>query len=286
MEHDYLSRPALTRRESLNRAPKTKHQARRRTEPGTDSRPPRAQQRTGAKSRVVTAAAAIFAATLLFATSTPAGAVASNPGVFVMAPDVHQDAPSQTFSATGAAPIIGASDVFSATSAAEIEASRNAEIAAAGYTRTSSTFTNSITSPVQWPFVVGVPISDDFGPRASPCAGCSTMHKGLDMTPGEGSPIQVIADGVVRETGESDSGFGVYAIIDHVVDGEKVSSLYAHMQFGSLRLAEGQPVKVGQPVGQVGNTGQSTGPHLHFELLLNGSTPTDPYTWLSSRVAK
>lgn len=164
------------------------------------------------------------------------------------------------------------------------QATSEQELAAGQYTRTASTFTNSIDSAVQWPFATGVPISGGFGPRDAPCSGCSTFHKGLDLNPGEGSPIQVIADGVVRETGESDSGFGVYAIIDHVVDGERVSSLYAHMQAGSLQLGEGQPVKVGQLVGNVGNTGQSTGPHLHFELLQDGTQPIDPLSWLTSRV--
>lgn len=230
-------------------------------------------------------AAGLVAAALVFVTSTPAQAVTSSPGVLVLAPDLHRERPAQTFTASGAAPTIEERDVYLATSAEEIAAVEAAEIARASYSRTASTFTNVITSAVQWPFVVGVPISDGFGPRAAPCSGCSTQHKGLDLTPGEGSPIQVIADGVVRETGESNSGFGVYAIIDHIVDGARVSSLYAHMQFGSLRLTAGQPVTVGQLVGQVGNTGQSTGAHLHLEILLNGVTPTDPFAWLSTRVS-
>ncbi|WP_437384866.1 M23 family metallopeptidase [Plantibacter flavus] len=171
-------------------------------------------------------------------------------------------------------------DGYSATSAEEVERRRSAVPPA----RTATTFINNAASPVQWPFVTGVPLSDDFGPRAAPCGGCSTFHKGLDLTPGEGTQIQAIADGIVRETGSSDSGLGVYAMIDHVVDGERYTSVYAHMRFGSLKLQEGERVGVGQAVGNVGNTGQSTGPHLHLELLRNGTDPIDPFSWLQANV--
>jgi murein DD-endopeptidase MepM/ murein hydrolase activator NlpD len=73
-------------------------------------------------------------------------------------------------------------------------------------------------------------------------------------------------------------------IIDHTIDGELVSSVYAHMAEGSLAISVGQAVTVGDLVGNVGNTGQSTGPHLHFEILLDGVTPTDPFAWLVERV--
>ena len=137
------------------------------------------------------------------------------------------------------------------------------------------------SSEVRWPFPVGVRISDDYGPRVAPCGGCSTFHKGLDMTPGAGTPISSVADGVVRETGETDTGFGNYAVVDHVVDGELVSTLYAHMEWGSLTVSEGQPVKAGQILGAVGSTGQSTGPHLHLEVWAAGTDPVDPYAWLT-----
>ena len=153
------------------------------------------------------------------------------------------------------------------------------------YTQTASTYVNELTSPIQWPFTVGVPITTDFGPRVPPCDGCSSFHKGLDMNPGVNTPIQAIADGIVKEVSATDdSGLGVYAIIDHMIDGRLVSSLYAHMSEGTLALEIGQPVLVGQLVGNVGSTGQSTGPHLHFEILLGGSKPTDPFTWLTERV--
>jgi len=148
-------------------------------------------------------------------------------------------------------------------------------------TETGSRAGELSSSVVRWPFPVGVRISDDYGPRVAPCSGCSTFHKGLDMVPGAGTPISSVADGIVRETGETDSGFGNYAVVDHVVDGQLVSTLYAHMEWGSLAVSEGQPVKAGQLLGAVGSTGQSTGPHLHLEVWADGTDPIDPYAWLT-----
>ncbi|GGI42792.1 hypothetical protein GCM10010988_40810 [Cnuibacter physcomitrellae] len=149
--------------------------------------------------------------------------------------------------------------------------------------RTADTFTNNPDSAVQWPFPVGVPISDGFGPRESPGGIGSTNHKGVDFTPGQGSPISAIADGVVRLVQRSDQGgLGVYVVIDHVIDGQPVSSWYGHMLTGSPLVEEGQAVKVGQQIGSVGNTGVSTGAHTHLEVHVN-NTPVDPYAFISAR---
>jgi len=140
---------------------------------------------------------------------------------------------------------------------------------------------------IRWPFSGRVPIAGGFGPRASPCAGCSSFHKGLDMNPGAGTPVHAIAAGVVRfATPNGNTGLGVHVIIDHQINGRLVSSLYGHMQLGSLTVRQGESVAVGQTLGQVGSTGQSTGPHLHFEILLDGDTPTDPYAWVSARAGR
>lgn len=146
----------------------------------------------------------------------------------------------------------------------------------------ADTFANNPNSSVQWPFAVGVPVSSWFGYRS--CAGCSSDHQGIDFNPGEGTPIQAIADGVVTEVGNPNGAFGVYARISHQIDGQSISSLYAHMLQGSLALNVGDTVTKGQLVGQVGSTGQSTGPHLHFGLYLNGITAIDPYPWMKEKV--
>nr|WP_240948731.1 M23 family metallopeptidase [Microbacterium sp. CFH 90308] len=106
------------------------------------------------------------------------------------------------------------------------------------------------------------------------------MHEGIDFTPGAGSPIQAIADGTVRVASEAGGAYGVHVIIDHMVDGQLVSSHYAHMQYGSLQVSAGQRVTVGTVLGRTGNTGRSYGAHTHFEILLNGTTAIDPMPWL------
>jgi murein DD-endopeptidase MepM/ murein hydrolase activator NlpD len=136
---------------------------------------------------------------------------------------------------------------------------------------------------VRWPIPSSLRISSPFGPRASPCSGCSSNHQGLDFDPGSGAAIQAIAQGVVRQVVSSNTGLGVHVVIDHDIDGSRISSTYAHMQFGSVPLRAGQVVEAGTPVGRVGTTGASTGPHLHFELAY-GSKRIDPYQWLMTHV--
>ena len=143
-------------------------------------------------------------------------------------------------------------------------------------------FTNNPTSAIQWPFPSGSPITSGFGPRqVAGCGFCSTYHRGLDFTPGSGVPIQSIADGVVSTVQASNSGYGNYVIVDHIVNGQKVQSAYAHMLYGSIQVAVGQTVGVGDMIGAVGNTGASTGAHLHLEVHLDG-TPIDPFAWLQA----
>ncbi len=213
-------------------------------------------------------------------------AVPALPGYSLQAPQGENVASgagtgSQSLSVAGGGPGTVQRDKFTVSSAPTIpRASRKSAFAF-----TSGTFINNPNSPIQWPFVVGVPISTGFGPRVAPCWGCSGFHDGLDMTPGGGTPVQAIMGGVVREVSATDKGeLGVYAIIDHRVNGQLVSSLYAHMLQGSLTLHPGQQVRVGQQVGNVGNTGLSTGAHLHLGILLNGVSPTNPFTWLMAHV--
>ncbi len=151
------------------------------------------------------------------------------------------------------------------------------------YARVDDTFINDPSWAIQWPFVQGVPISSYFGYRS--CAGCSSDHRGIDFNPGEGTPIQAIADGTVVTVGGPEGTYGAYVEIEHVINGRRIVSLYAHMLEGSVPLQVGQTVQVGTLVGQVGDTGQSTGPHLHLGIYLDGTSvtgqATDPYAWLS-----
>ncbi|TFC16365.1 M23 family metallopeptidase [Cryobacterium algoritolerans] len=184
---------------------------------------------------------------------------------------------SVTAAEAGQAQGLAVGDVLEATIARDGYSVGQAPVAVAS--------TAAATGPaVRWPFPTAARLSDTFGPRDAPCAGCSTFHKGLDLLPGEGTPVHAIADGVVREVSAyDDGGLGVHAVLDHTIDGRQVSSVYAHFQEGSLAVAVGQAVSVGDELGAVGSTGQSTGPHLHFEILLDGVTPTDPFAWLTER---
>jgi murein DD-endopeptidase MepM/ murein hydrolase activator NlpD len=141
-------------------------------------------------------------------------------------------------------------------------------------------FAVTTRTAVQWPIDPSTPVGDGFGYRAAPCAGCSTFHQGTDFGPGFGTPIAAIADGVVTGVGNPSGDLGVHAIIRHSIDGVVFSSVYGHMEYGSMHLVVGQTVTRGQLVGLVGGTGESTGPHLHFGILDASGKPINPLTWI------
>jgi murein DD-endopeptidase MepM/ murein hydrolase activator NlpD len=80
------------------------------------------------------------------------------------------------------------------------------------------------------------------------------------------------------------AALGIHVAIQHVIDGTVITSVYGHMQVGSMALHVGDVVFVGQPVGLVGSTGASTGAHLHFEIRLDGTNPVDPVAWMRARL--
>lgn len=142
-------------------------------------------------------------------------------------------------------------------------------------------FKYSVTNsgPIRWPFPVVVPISSGFGGRVAPCFGCSSYHQGLDFDPVEGTPFYSIADGEVIEVNDDTWGYGKWVLIRHQVGNQRFDSLYAHMIRDSTGVKVGQEVKVGDYIGRVGNTGTSTGAHLHFSILIDGEH-VDPFEWL------
>jgi len=217
-----------------------------------------------------------FVALMAVSTSLPAEALLSSSDVRAAALEATMPVstePAQTINlANGTDTITVEQDSYQAQSIAEV--------AAASGIRLENTFSNNPNGTVQWPFAVGVHIGDQFGPRN--CAGCSANHGGQDFNPGVGAPIQAIADGVVSYTEDGEASLGVHMIIDHMIDGKLVSSVYAHMIHGSMLLETGDVVKVGQVIGKVGSTGMSTGPHLHFEIREGGikGTKVAPLPWL------
>jgi murein DD-endopeptidase MepM/ murein hydrolase activator NlpD len=145
--------------------------------------------------------------------------------------------------------------------------------------------TVTMVTPVQWPIDPGTEISSPFGPRIAPCVGCSTEHRGVDLVPGAGTPVDAIADGTVVEAGFFGE-LGEHVTVRHDVDGETVTSVYGHLIGGSMHLAVGDHVVRGQGVGLVGSTGESTGAHLHFGILDAGQVPEDPMAWMRAHVTQ
>lgn len=143
-------------------------------------------------------------------------------------------------------------------------------------------FALSYYTPVQWPVDPSSTISSHFGYRAAPCAGCSTQHSGVDFTPGYGTPVHAVADGVV--VSRPMSGWGSYVVLESEVDGQTVLTGYAHLVSGSAAPV-GTTVARGDVIGRVGNTGESSGAHLHFSVIIGG-TFVEPLAWLRSHVTE
>lgn len=107
-------------------------------------------------------------------------------------------------------------------------------------------------------------ISSPYGIRRNPVTGKLRLHQGLDLAAPEGSPVYACAAGIVTETGE-DPVYGSFIIVKH---GDTWASLYGHLS--KIETSLRSELRSGTLIGRVGSTGQSTGPHLHFELRRNG----------------
>jgi murein DD-endopeptidase MepM/ murein hydrolase activator NlpD len=114
--------------------------------------------------------------------------------------------------------------------------------------------------------VDGARKSSGFGMRRHPISGYTKMHKGIDFAAPRGTPIRAAGDGVISFAGTK-GGYGRYISIRHNSD---YTTAYAHMHRLAKGMRKGQRVKQGQVIGYVGSTGRSTGPHLHYEVLLKG----------------
>ncbi|WP_052345339.1 M23 family metallopeptidase [Thermocrispum municipale] len=113
-------------------------------------------------------------------------------------------------------------------------------------------------------------LTSGFGPR------WGTMHRGIDIANATGTPIRAVADGTVIEAGPA-GGFGLWVRIRH---DDGTVTVYGHMWEYSVHA--GQRVHAGQQIATVGSNGHSTGPHLHFEVWINGAA-VDPLAWLRGR---
>ena len=153
-------------------------------------------------------------------------------------------------------------------------AAQAAQAAAAASSGTSSsgnasaTGTGSLTHPVP-----GAAITSGFGGRVAPTAGATTGHDGIDYGAGYGAAVYAADSGTVI-TAQYNSARGNYIVINH---GNGMQTWYQHLS--SMNVIVGQTVARGQVIGNVGTTGISTGPHLHFEVHVNG-VPVNPLNYL------
>lgn len=128
---------------------------------------------------------------------------------------------------------------------------------------TASKFTSGVSIPSLVP-VETVRLTSSFGMRDHPVTGRRAAHKGIDLAAPTGTPIHAAADGIISRASWF-GGYGLYISIEH---GGQIETRYGHMS--RLNVADGQRVAKGDIIGFVGTTGRSTGPHLHYEVRVNG----------------
>ena len=226
-------------------------------------------------SRVTVVGSLLFAAGLVVSTSLPAQALyVPETGTATVRSAEQGAVQSLSVGDAVAGPIDR--DAYTVSAAAKAPTAPTATTEGASVSGSSG--------DIRWPFPTTVPISSGFGARqVAGCSFCSTFHQGVDFAPGRGTPIHVVAAGTVIKVQADDGGFGNDVWVQHDVDGKQFVSVYGHMEDNSFMVTQGQQVAAGDELGLVGSTGNSTGPHLHLEIHLNG-IPVDPLAWLTANV--
>ena len=147
-----------------------------------------------------------------------------------------------------------------------------------GLTRnvTTADWNKANSAPNLWP--VEGQVTGSFGERIDPFNGEGAFHSGVDIGSSYGHPIVAPADGVGTMT-DTMGGYGKTIMISH---GNGISTRYGHLS--GFAVTTGQHVQRGEVIGYVGESGRSTGPHLHYEVRIN-DTPVNPYKYLRMTVA-
>ena len=226
-------------------------------------------------SKAFSCVAMLFAGAILVGVSVPSNALISPGSDSAVAAEPQSDAAQLSAASLPTQSLAVSDDVVNDVVRNDnLKVISYAEILALQYAGISYEY-QATAGAIRWPFPYTVPITDGFGDRIG------GFHKGTDFTAGLGAPIYAIADGVVSYVQSDYTGYGYNAIIMHVINGQKVESQYAHMVTNSSPLVVGEPVRVGDFVGLVGNTGLSYGAHLHLEIHPDG-VPVDPFAWLTA----
>ena len=170
-----------------------------------------------------------------------------------------------------------ASSLRNQVNAAALAAASGGDIGAALNARQAGQVPPPISRIFSWPLTV-MHMSSPYGYRSDPVTGATSFHPGADFPQPTGTPIMAAADGVVVIAGP-EGGYGNCTVIDV---GNALGNLYGHQS--AIIVHVGDVVKRGQVIGYVGSTGYSTGPHLHFEVRVQGK-PEDPVPWLNPPVS-
>jgi murein DD-endopeptidase MepM/ murein hydrolase activator NlpD len=126
--------------------------------------------------------------------------------------------------------------------------------------------------PSRWP--VRGPVNSEFGNRPSPWTKANEFHSGMDIRAERGTPVKAPAAGTVNFAG-SHAEYGLTVILDH---GNDLKSVYGHLS--RIGVSQGDRIERGAEIGQTGNTGRSSGPHLHYEIVLKGQAVNPrAYLW-------
>jgi len=162
------------------------------------------------------------------------------------------------------------------------EAKRRAEQAASSSSQSSSSNNGSSYEPPvaappvssgSWTSPAHGRLTSSFGWRVHPIFHTKKQHRGQDISVPIGTPVSAAAEGVVSHAGPM-GGFGNMVMITHSIDGQIYTTVYAHLS--SISVSTGQHVGKGQFIANSGNTGNSTGPHLHFEVHVGNFSATGP----------
>jgi murein DD-endopeptidase MepM/ murein hydrolase activator NlpD len=146
-----------------------------------------------------------------------------------------------------------------------------------GRPATTADWLRMAAAPTMWP--VEGPVSGSFGERIDPFNGEGAFHTGVDISCAYGQAVIAPADGVVTFAADA-GGYGRLVILEH---GQGISTRYGHL--ASFAVALGQSVRRGDVIGYVGRSGRATGPHLHYEVRIQG-VPVNPHKYLRISVAQ
>jgi len=239
------------------------------------SGPPRRRGKALA-SKALSCVAMLFAGAILVGVSVPSNAFFGPSNVVAIASVPEADVAELAVESRPTQSLAVSDDVLGDVNGRDgVKVISYAEVLALKFAGVEYAY-SATSGAIRWPFPYAVPLTDRFGDRVG------GFHKGTDFAAPAGTPIYAIADGFVTYVQADYSGYGYHTIISHVVDGQEVESLYAHMASNSSPLQAGDAVRVGDFVGLVGDTGRSYGAHLHLEIHLD-EVPVDPYAWLTAK---